>query len=59
MCLAFENLIERFIRPVLEEFAIVGKPAEQRKGHRLVIRQVLVLERPWRMDGSAVPTTIY
>ena len=43
---AFENLTERFICLVLEEFALVGIPAEQVSGDQLLARAGLVRERP-------------
>jgi hypothetical protein len=43
---ASENLTESFIRLVLEEFAVVGNPAEQVSGDRLLARAGLVRERP-------------
>ena len=49
ICFAFENLTERFICLVLEEFALVGNPAEQAIGHQLLARAGLIRERPQRM----------
>jgi hypothetical protein len=43
LCFAFEDLPERYIRLVLEEFALVGNPAEQVKGDLDVLIQDLEL----------------
>jgi hypothetical protein len=48
-CFAFENLTKRFICLVLEEFALVGNPAEQAIGHQLLARAGLIRERPQAM----------
>jgi hypothetical protein len=53
--LAFENLTERFICLVLEEFALVGNPAEQAIGDQLLARAGLIRERPQRMVESPMP----
>ena len=55
LCLAFERLTERFICLVLEEFALVGHPAEEAMGHRLPARAGLIRERPQRMVETAIP----
>ena len=52
---AIENLTERFICLVLEEFALVGNPAEQANGHQLPARAGLIRERPQRMVESVMP----
>ena len=52
---AFENLTGRFIRLVLEEFALVGNPVEQAIGHELLARAGLIRERPQRMAELAMP----
>jgi hypothetical protein len=49
ICCAFENLTNWFIRLVLEEFALVGNPAEQAIGDQLLARAGLIPERPQRM----------
>ena len=47
VCFASEILSEKFIRFVLEEFALVGNPAEQVIGDQLLARAGLSLqERP-------------
>ena len=48
ICFASENLTESFIRFVLEEFALVGNPAEQVSGDQLLARAGLIRERPMR-----------
>ena len=54
-CFAFESLSERFICLVLEEFALVGNPAEQVIGDQLLARAGLLHERPQRMVEEAMP----
>jgi hypothetical protein len=46
---AVENLTEKFICLVLEEFALDGNPVEQAIGHELLARAGLIRERPQRM----------
>ena len=55
ICFAFENLAERFICLVLEEFALVGKPAEEAISHQILARARLIRERPQRMVEQAMP----
>jgi hypothetical protein len=52
---AFNNLAERFIRLVLEEFALLGNPTEKAIGHQLPARVGLTGERPQRMVEYAMP----
>jgi hypothetical protein len=54
-CFVFENLTEKFICLVLEEFTLVSDPAEQAKGHQLLARAELIRENPQRMVESAIP----
>jgi hypothetical protein len=51
----FENLAERFICLVLEEFALVGNLAEQEIVHQLLARAGRTGERPQRMVDSTMP----
>jgi hypothetical protein len=44
-----EILTERFIRLVLEKFALVGNPAQQLIGDQLLARAGLIQERPQGM----------
>jgi hypothetical protein len=46
---AFDNLIERFIGLILEEFALVGNPAEQ------AIGELAVLSQPPNVHGYPEP----
>jgi hypothetical protein len=55
ICFALENLTERFICLVLEEFALVGNPAEQAMGDQLLAIAGLIPERPQRMVEYAMP----
>jgi hypothetical protein len=55
ICFAFENLTERFICLVLEEFALIGNPDEQAIGHQLLARAELIRERRQRMVEQAIP----
>jgi hypothetical protein len=52
---AIENLTESFICLVLEEFALVGNPAEEAIGDQLLARAGLIREHPQRMVESTMP----
>ena len=51
----FEDLIEWIICLVLEEFALVGKPAEEAIDHQLLAHARLIREGSQRMVEQAMP----
>jgi len=55
----FEDLAKSFICLVLEEFALIGNPAEQAIGHQLLARAGLIRERLQRMIEQAMPAEDY
>ena len=57
MCFVFENLTNKFICLVLEEFPLVGNPAEEAIGHQLLARARLIRERPRPVVEQTMPET--
>ena len=55
VCFDVENITERFICLVLEEFALVGNPAEQATGYQLLTRAGLIRGRLQQMVEYAMP----
>ena len=55
VCSVLENFTKRFIRLVLEKFALAGNPAEQVMGDQLLLRAALICERPLQMAEQAMP----